>query len=143
MPSFQMSRLGHAFALPMVTTERLGALAAGLPRGLLLYRDELSGWIGDFDRYSSGGSDRAFAIELYGGRSHVIDRVKLPDPIRIPHLSVGVLGGMQPEKLVAIYKTPDDGFTSRILWICRTLCRNSSWRGTPLTIRQRRIPFIG
>lgn len=82
-----------------VTTERLGALAAGLPRGLLLYRDELSGWIGGFDRYSSGGSDRAFAIELYGGRSHVIDRVKLPDPIRIPHLSVGVLGRNAARKI--------------------------------------------
>jgi hypothetical protein len=99
-----------------VTTERLGALAAGLPRGLLLVRDELSGWLGSFDRYGGGGSDRAFALEMYGGRSYVVDRMKAPEPIRIRHLSVGVLGGVQPDKLPAIINMPDDGLISRLLW---------------------------
>ena len=99
-----------------VTTERLGALAAGLPRGLLLVRDELSGWLGGFDRYGGGGSDRAFALEMYGGRSYVVDRMKSPEPMRIRHLSVGVLGGVQPDKLPAIIDTPDDGLISRVLW---------------------------
>jgi hypothetical protein len=44
------------------TVEALGALAAALPRGLLLVRDELTGWLGAFDKYGGGGSDRAFAI---------------------------------------------------------------------------------
>jgi hypothetical protein len=50
------------------TLEALGALAAGLPRGLLVVRDELAGWLGAFDKYGGGGADRAFAIEMYGGR---------------------------------------------------------------------------
>jgi hypothetical protein len=99
-----------------VTTERLGALAAGLPRGLLLHRDEISGWLGSFDRYGGGGSDRAFAVEMYGGRPYVVDRMKSPDPMRIRHLSIGVLGGVQPDKLPAIINAPDDGLTSRLLW---------------------------
>ncbi len=99
------------------TTERLGALAAALPRGLLLQRDEMSGWLGSFDRYGGGGSDRAFAIEMYGGRSYVVDRMKNPAPLRVRHLNVGVLGGVQPDKLSVIINGPDDGLASRILWV--------------------------
>src|SRR3954464_6542630 len=99
------------------TGEVLGAPAAALPRGLLLVRDELSGWLGGFDKYGGGGADRAFAIEMYGGRSYVVGRVKHPQPIRIPHLSIGVLGGVQPDKLSAIIEGPDDGLASRLLWV--------------------------
>jgi hypothetical protein len=56
------------------TTEKLAALASALPRGLLLVRDELAGWLGAFDKYSGVGSDRAFALEMWGGRSYVVDR---------------------------------------------------------------------
>jgi hypothetical protein len=99
-----------------VTTEKLGALAAALPRGLLLVRDEMSGWLGGFDRYGGGGSDRSFAIEMYGGRAYVIDRMKNAEPLRIRHLSIGVLGGVQPDKIPGIIDGPDDGLASRLLW---------------------------
>lgn len=98
------------------TVEALGALAAGLPRGLLLVRDELAGWLGAFDKYGGGGADRAFAIEMYGGRPYVVDRMKNPEPLRIRHLSIGVLGGVQPDKLEMILNGPDDGLASRLLW---------------------------
>jgi hypothetical protein len=98
------------------TTEKLGALAAALPRGLLLVRDELSGWLGGFDKYGGGGSDRAFALEMYGGRAYVVDRMKNPEPLRIRHLSVGVFGGIQPDKVTGITDGPDDGLVSRLLW---------------------------
>ena len=98
------------------TVEALGALAAGLPRGLLLIRDELAGWLGAFDKYGGGGSDGAFAIEMYGGRTYVADRMKNPEPLRIRHLSIGVLGGVQPDKLEMILNGPDDGLASRLLW---------------------------
>ena len=98
------------------TVEALGGLAAALPRGLLLVRDELAGWLGALDKYGGSGSDRAFAIEMYGGRSYVVDRVKNPEPLQIRHLSVGVLGGVQPEKLSIIIDGPDDGLASRLLW---------------------------
>lgn len=99
------------------TTESLGVLAAGLPRGLLLVRDELSGWFGAFDRYGGGGSDRAFSLESYGGRSYVIDRRRSPEPIHIPHLSIGIVGGIQPDKLTGVLDTPDDGLVGRFLWL--------------------------
>ena len=99
------------------TTEKLGYLAAHHERGLMLSRDELAGWLGSFDRYGGGGgADRAFALEMYGGRRYVIDRVKNNAPVEIPHLSVSVLGSIQPDKLVPLLAGPDDGLLSRFLW---------------------------
>ncbi|QJP14815.1 DUF3987 domain-containing protein [Starkeya sp. ORNL1] len=98
------------------TTEKLGLMAAGMPNGLLLARDELDGWYASFGRYGSAGTDRAFALEMYGGRSYSIERVKHPAPIRIDHLSIGVLGGIQPDKVAAILTSVDDGLVARCLW---------------------------
>ena len=56
-------------------------------------------------------------VEMYGGRTYTVDRVKLPKPISIRHLSIGVLGGVQPDRLELITKGPDDGLASRILWV--------------------------
>src|SRR4051812_28301553 len=47
---------------------------------------------------------------------YVVDRIKHPEPIRIRHLSIGVLGGVQPDKLSAIIEGPDDGLASRLVW---------------------------
>jgi hypothetical protein len=58
-----------------VTPERLGAMLGANPKGLFSVRDELSGWIQGFDRYSKSG-ERSFWIEAYGGRAFTIDRVK-------------------------------------------------------------------
>lgn len=99
------------------TTEKLGYLAAHHKRGLMLSRDELAGWLGAFDRYGGGaGADRAFAIEMYGGRRYVIDRVKNSEPVEIPQLSVSVLGSIQPDNLAPLMAGPDDGLVARFLW---------------------------
>ena len=101
-----------------VTPEALGKLLAGHPKGLLFWRDELSGWLGSFDRYGGSGGERAMWLESYGGRPFVIDRIKLGEPIRIPHLTVSVLGTIQPDKLVsALLKGDDDGLPGRFAWV--------------------------
>jgi hypothetical protein len=98
------------------TPEKLGALSAGQPRGLLYVRDELSGWFGAFDRYGGNGAERALWLEAFGGRAYVIDRKNNPRPIEISHFSIGVLGGVQPERLVDLLAGVDDGLSSRFLW---------------------------
>ncbi len=105
-----------------ITAEKAGSLAAALPRGLLLVRDEIAGWLGSFDKYGGGGSDRAFWLEAYGGRAHVIDRVKLTEPVRVPHLSIAVLGGIQPDRLAKIIAGPQDGFAARFLYVWPDVC---------------------
>ena len=50
------------------TIEKAGQMAAQNPRGLLLLRDELSGWLAGMGRYSGAAdSDRAFWLTAYGG----------------------------------------------------------------------------
>src|SRR3712207_9590504 len=49
-------------------------------------------------------------------RSYVVDRMRSSEPLQIRHLSVGVLGGVQPDKLPAIIAGPDDGLAARFLW---------------------------
>lgn len=99
------------------TPEALAAILAGQPRGLLSYRDELAGWLGSFDRYGNGtGGERAFWLEAFGGRSFVLDRVKLDVPVRIPHLTLSVLGGIQPDRLATMLMGgDDDGLAARLL----------------------------
>ncbi len=101
-----------------VTPEALGKLLAVHPKGLLFWRDELSGWLGSFDRYGGSGGERAMWLEAYGGRSFVIDRIKHGEPIKISHLSISVLGTIQPDKLVsALLKGDDDGLPGRFAWV--------------------------
>jgi hypothetical protein len=98
------------------TVEKLALLLSGNPKGLLFCRDELAGWVGSFERYSAA-SDRAFWLEAYGGRAFTVDRVKHPEPIAVPHLSVAVFGSIQPERLSAIMQdSPDDGLLPRFLF---------------------------
>ena len=99
------------------TPEALGKLLAAHPRGLLFHRDELSGWLGNFDRYGGAGGDRAFWSEAFGGRPYTIDRIKHGEPILIPHLSVAVVGGIQPDRLRSMLTTgDDDGLPARFLF---------------------------
>jgi len=97
------------------TIESLARLLSQHARGLLYYRDELSGWLESFDRYSNGG-DRPFWIEAYGGRPYTVDRLKNDNPLRVPFLSISVVGGIQPDKLAKLLMNgDDDGLASRIL----------------------------
>lgn len=99
------------------TPEALGGLLAAHEKGLLFFRDELAGWFSSFGRYSGSGADRAFWVEGYGGRAFTIDRVKHPLPVIIPRLSLGVLGGVQPDRLCELINGPDDGLQARFLWL--------------------------
>lgn len=99
------------------TVEALGQILQGNPRGLLMVRDELAGWMAGMTRYDRSGASRAFFIEAYGARSFTIDRKSSP-PLHIPHLAVSVVGGMQPDRFLSqIAKTDDDGLAARFLWV--------------------------
>jgi len=101
------------------TPEALGNLISALPKGLLAKRDELAGWLGNMDRYGGGKGDRALWLEAFGGRRHVIDRVKQDcDPILIRNFSVSVLGNMVPDKVPTVMGGgTDDGLAARFLFV--------------------------
>jgi hypothetical protein len=98
-----------------VTIEKVAELlATAAPKGLLLIRDELAGWIGGMNAYNEAG--RSFWVEAYGGRPYRVERKKNPEPIVVPRLAVAVHGGTQPDKLAALMRDADDGLLSRFLW---------------------------
>jgi hypothetical protein len=99
-----------------VTIEKVASLlAASAPKGLLICRDELAGWIDGMTAYNEAG--RAFWIEAYGGRPYRVERQKHPEPIDIPRLAVAVYGGTQPDKFAMFMRAGDDGLFGRFLWI--------------------------
>jgi hypothetical protein len=98
-----------------VTIEKVACLLAGsAPKGLLINRDELAGWIEGMTAYNDAG--RAFWVEAYGGRPYRVERQKHPEPIVIPRLAVAVYGSTQPDKLAVLIRDADDGLLGRMLW---------------------------
>src|SRR5207302_703075 len=99
-----------------VTIEKVAELLArAAPKGLLIVRDELAGWIASMNGFNS--SARAFWIEAYGGRPFRVERKTDPDPIVVPRLAVALYGGTQPDKLARLLREGDDGLLARLLWM--------------------------
>lgn len=97
------------------TVERLAVIAAKQPRGTLLARDELAGWLQGMTRYAGGGSDRPFWLEAYGGRGYTVQRMGR-EPVHIDRLSIGVTGGIQPDRLKSLLmQSDDDGLLARFM----------------------------
>ena len=81
------------------TIEAIGALLAGNPRGMLLARDELSGWLASFDQYSGGkgGADSAKWLSMFNAETVTIDRkTGTPKLICVPNAAMSITGGIQP-----------------------------------------------
>jgi hypothetical protein len=100
-----------------VTIEQVGAiLATSAPKGVLMVRDEIAGWLMGMNAYNPAG--RAFWLEAYGGRPYRVERRSHgKEPIEIARLVVSVYGGTQPERLSEMAVGPDDGLFSRVLWL--------------------------
>lgn len=78
-------------------------------------QDGSTGWT-----VTEGGTgERALWLEAFGGRPYTIDRVKHGNkPIRIPHLSVTIIGGIVPERIPAIMGGAiDDGLAARFIFL--------------------------
>lgn len=103
-----------------ITVEKAARMSAANPRGLLLVRDELAGWFGSMDRYSSGGGggDRAFWLQAHNGGGWQVDRVKDGENgVSVPHLLWGILGGIQPDRVASLLTSgDDDGLSARFLY---------------------------
>jgi hypothetical protein len=97
--------------------EKLASILRDNPKGAMLNRDELAGWLESFGRYSgAGGAERAFWLEAFGGRQFRVDRQSKAEPLLIERLSVSILGGLQPDRLSAISGGADDGLSARFLF---------------------------
>lgn len=105
-----------------ITIERLAELIQDYPRGVLVTRDELAGWLNSFTRYSSskhGGGDMPAWLELHQAGILQYDR-KADDrrSIRVPGATASVTGGIQPGVLARVLQGEhlDAGLAARCLF---------------------------
>lgn len=90
---------GERFYVEDTTVEAIAPLMAANLRGLLLLRDELSGWFASFDRYSSGkgGGDAAHWLSMYNAGTMAVDRkTGNPKTISVANAALSICGGIQP-----------------------------------------------
>jgi hypothetical protein len=103
------------------TTEALAPVLRDNPRGVLLARDEISGWLGSFDRYAKGGKggDSAHWLSMHNGEAMTIDRkTGIPPTIHVPSASVSITGGIQPGILARALgqEHHESGMAARVLY---------------------------
>lgn len=102
-----------------VTVEALAPLFTENPRGFLLHRDEIAGWIGDFDKYKSGGggSDEQHFLSMHNASAIQVHRKGTQKDIFVPQAALSITGGIQPGilKRVMSDRQKQSGFLARFL----------------------------
>jgi len=100
------------------TTEKLIELLRDNPRGLLVYRDELFGWLRNLDKVGHEG-DREFYLEGWNGDgAFTSDRIGR-GTVHAEGVCLSLFGGIQPGKLAAYVDNAinglegDDGLLQR------------------------------
>ncbi|WP_152048889.1 DUF3987 domain-containing protein [Aureimonas psammosilenae] len=100
-----------------VTPEKLIALFADNPRGLVGIFDELPAFWKSFNTYAQGDG-RQLALKAYGARSGQLDRVKMSEPLIAERCALSVLGGVQTDVLRKVIEgSEDDGFFARFIYV--------------------------
>jgi hypothetical protein len=102
------------------TTEALVPILKGNPRGILLERDELVGWVKAMDQYRSGGrgADRQFWLSTWSNRPVSVDRKSRGgEPLSVLKPFVGVMGSIQPTVLSELAENREDGMLERFLFV--------------------------
>jgi hypothetical protein len=96
------------FIVNDATVEKLGELLGSNPMGVLLFRDELTGWLNTLDK-PDRASDRAFYLECWAGTgSFTYDRIGRGTQ-RIESTTLSLMGGIQPGKLVPYLAAQKEG----------------------------------
>jgi hypothetical protein len=107
-----------------VTAEKVAQMLCRQHQGLILFDDEVAGWMFRMDAYnSSKGKDRKFWLKTTGGAPDQVDRKsdknEDDEGIEVPYNTVAVCGPTQTfyvDKLLSGDKdTEGDGFSARLL----------------------------
>ena len=100
------------------TVEKISELLLENPSGILVHRDELSGWLRNLDKQGREG-DRSFYLEAWNGTgSFDVDRIGRGS-LHVPALCLSILGSIQPGPLSTyVYQATqgekgDDGLLQR------------------------------
>lgn len=96
-----------------VTAHAAAEVASFNPNGLLLQREELSGWWEQINRNGGEG----FWLEAYDAGSYTVNR-KGKAALQIARLNISVLGTAQPDPVRGLLEAKTDrGFAARYLYV--------------------------
>ncbi|MEJ7873612.1 MAG: YfjI family protein, partial [Rubrobacteraceae bacterium] len=100
------------------TVEALVGILEDNPRGLLVHKDELAGWVRSMDQYKGGkGSDRQHWLSFWSGDEVVVDRKsRMGEPLIVAEPFVSLFGGIQPAMLGELGAGAEDGLMDRFLF---------------------------
>jgi putative DNA primase/helicase len=122
------------------SVEKLGELFDENPNGLLLVRDELTGWMKGLEREDKAG-DRAFFLEAFNGNGrYTYDRIGR-GTIKIESTTLSIIGGIQPAKFAPYVanavkmNSGDDGLIQRFQLAVYPDDGGNDWTSIRLTDR--------
>jgi hypothetical protein len=112
--------------LDSTTTEAAAKVLGDNNRGVVVVKDELSGFVRSMNQYRGGGKgdDKQFWLSAWAGALAKVNRAKDHDagPLVIPHPFVGIAGMMTPSSLPELRgdnrqgEAEQDGFVDRFLF---------------------------
>lgn len=110
------------------TVEALGQVLAENPGGVLLYDDELSGFVGRLNKYSGGKSDEQFFLSAYDCSPIIVDRKGRSGPLHITGAGLSIFGTIQPGVLSRAFgdEQRQSGFLQRFLF-CNPPAKARKW----------------
>ncbi|HEX4511658.1 MAG TPA: DUF3987 domain-containing protein, partial [Burkholderiaceae bacterium] len=92
--SFDQPFVPSQIVVSDATMEALADVVSGNPRGVILWRDELTAWLSNLSRYS-GGTDRAHWLEAWAAAGVTVNRRSRNQPLHLPKFAVSVVGSIQ------------------------------------------------
>jgi hypothetical protein len=101
------------------TLEALAELIERNPRGVLMARDELTGWVLSMNQYKGGkGADRQAWLSFWNGAPVIVNRKNRREPTMLSNPMVCVTGCLPPDVLSDLTDEQgrEDGFVHRILF---------------------------
>lgn len=96
--------------------------------GVLVHKDELSGFVSAMNKYKNSGDDGQFYLTAWSQGPASVSR-KGAEHLYIRKMAVGVVGGIQPDVMpqLALQNGVRDGFLDRFLYVALPV-RDMEWR---------------
>lgn len=115
------------------TPEAVASLHFRNRRGIGIYRDEISGFVKGFNRYSAGG-EMEFWLQVWTGGAIAPDRKSDEEPLFVRRAFIPIGGTIQPRTLEELAKDnrTGNGFIDRILFCWPDGLEKPLWSDAPM-----------